>query len=148
MPLNKNQKVAFVGPLVSDEYNIIGSWAASGDRNGFAVSVQEGIAKIADKSKVTFDKGVEIVDTKRNMMQKALDNAAKADVIVAAADDKVNSVPLAVRLVHFTFLFNFTVIFVPSQSAFALPRWGTLGSVITAVPPPNERSYPLCPSVK
>src|SRR5690606_16489047 len=42
LPLNKNQKVAFVGPLVSDEWNIIGSWAATGDRYGYATSVEEG----------------------------------------------------------------------------------------------------------
>jgi beta-glucosidase len=91
LPLKKEQKVAFVGPLVSDEYNIIGSWAATGDRNGYAVSVQEGVTKlISDKSKVTFAKGVEIKDTKRDMMKAALDNAAKADIIVAVMGEFEN----------------------------------------------------------
>jgi len=91
LPLKKEQKVAFVGPLVSDEWNIIGSWAATGDRNGYAVSVQEGVNKIVtDKSKVTFDKGVEIVDQRRDMMQKALENARKADVIVAVMGEFEN----------------------------------------------------------
>ncbi|MEY3500407.1 MAG: hypothetical protein RL308_2076, partial [Bacteroidota bacterium] len=36
LPLNKNLKIAFVGPLVSDDKNIIGSWAALGDRSGYA----------------------------------------------------------------------------------------------------------------
>lgn len=91
LPLRKEQKVAFVGPLVNDEWNIIGSWAASGDRNGFAVSVQEGVNKIVtDKAKVTFDKGVEIVDARRDMMKAALDNAAKADVIVAVMGEFEN----------------------------------------------------------
>jgi beta-glucosidase len=91
LPLRKEQKVAFVGPLVNDDWNIIGSWAASGDRSGFAVSVQEGVNKIVtDKSKVTFDKGVEIVDQRRDMMQKAIDNARKADVIVAVMGEFEN----------------------------------------------------------
>ena len=91
LPLRKEQKVAFVGPLVSDEWNIIGSWAASGDRNGFAVSIQEGVNKIVtEKGKVTFDKGVEIVDARRDMMKAALDNAAKADVIVAVMGEFEN----------------------------------------------------------
>lgn len=91
LPLRKEQKVAFVGPLVSDEWNIIGSWAASGDRNGYAVSVQEGVAKIVnDKTKVTFDKGVEIVDSRSDMMKAALDNAGKADVIVAVMGEFEN----------------------------------------------------------
>ena len=91
LPLRKDQKVAFVGPLVSDEFNIIGSWAALGDRNGYAVSVQEGINKlITDKFKVTFDKGVEILDTKKEMMQAALDNASEADVVVAVMGELEN----------------------------------------------------------
>ncbi|MCR5862108.1 glycoside hydrolase family 3 C-terminal domain-containing protein [Flavobacterium sp. J372] len=91
LPLRKEQKVAFVGPLVSDEHNIIGSWAATGDRSGFAVSVQEGVNKIVtDKNKVTFDKGVEIVDSRRDMMQAALNNARKADVIVAVMGEFEN----------------------------------------------------------
>ncbi|WP_159799346.1 beta-glucosidase BglX [Flavobacterium sp. MK4S-17] len=91
LPLHKEQKVAFVGPLVNDEWNIIGSWAASGDRYGYAVSVQEGVNKIiTDKSKVTFDKGVEIIDSRRDMMKAALDNARKADVIVAVMGEFEN----------------------------------------------------------
>ncbi|NDI97809.1 glycosyl hydrolase [Flavobacterium sp. LaA7.5] len=91
LPLRKEQKVAFVGPLVSDEWNIIGSWAASGDRYGYAVSIEEGINKIiSDKSKVTFDKGVEILKDDRSMMQAAINNARKADVIVAVMGEFEN----------------------------------------------------------
>ena len=91
LPLRKDQQVAFVGPLVNDEWNIIGSWAASGDRYGYAVSVQEGVNKIiTDKSKITFEKGVEIVDAKRDMMQKAIESAKKADVIVAVMGEFEN----------------------------------------------------------
>ncbi|MFL9845146.1 beta-glucosidase BglX [Flavobacterium rhizosphaerae] len=91
LPLKKVQKVAFVGPLVSDEWNIIGSWAATGDRNGYAHSVQEGVMALLGKNaNVTFDKGVEIIDPKRDMMQQALTNAAKADVIVAVLGEFEN----------------------------------------------------------
>ncbi|HSN48757.1 MAG TPA: glycoside hydrolase family 3 C-terminal domain-containing protein, partial [Flavobacterium sp.] len=91
LPLKNNQKIAFVGPLVSDEYNIIGSWAALGDRNGFAVSVKEGVTNyLKNASNVTFDQGVEIKSTKRDLMQKALDNAKNADVIVAIMGEREN----------------------------------------------------------
>lgn len=91
LPLRKEQKVAFVGPLVSDDWNIIGSWAASGDRTGYATSIQEAVSKmITDKNKVTFDKGVEIVDARKDMMQKALDNARNADIIVAVMGEFEN----------------------------------------------------------
>ncbi|MFP9115922.1 glycoside hydrolase family 3 N-terminal domain-containing protein [Flavobacterium sp. RHBU_3] len=91
LPLKQTQKVAFVGPLVSDEYNIIGSWAASGDRYGYAVSVQEGVNKlVTDKNKVSFTKGVEIKDTKRDGIQAAINAAKNADVIVAVMGEFEN----------------------------------------------------------
>ena len=89
LPLKANQKIAFVGPLVSDEFNIIGSWAALGDRTGFATSVKEGVTNyLKNVSNITFDQGVEIKSDKRDLIQKALDNAKNADVIVAIMGEK------------------------------------------------------------
>ena len=91
LPLKANQKIAFVGPLVNDEYNIIGSWAALGDRTGFATSVKEGVTNyLKNVSNVTFDEGVEIKSSKRELMSKALDNAKNADVIVAIMGEREN----------------------------------------------------------
>jgi len=91
LPLKNNQKISFVGPLVSDESNIIGSWAALGDRSGFATSVKEGVTNyLKNASNVTFDNGVEIKSTKRDWIQKALDNAKNADVIVAVMGESEN----------------------------------------------------------
>lgn len=90
LPLNKNQKVAFVGPLVSDEWNIIGSWAATGDRYGYATSVEEGIMEVANKKNVSFDKGVEILKDDRSMIAKAVESARNADVIVAVMGEFEN----------------------------------------------------------
>ena len=90
LPLNKNQKVAFVGPLVSDEWNIIGSWAATGDRYGYATSVEEGIMEVASKKNVSFAKGVEILKDDRSMIAKAVESARNADVIVAVMGEFEN----------------------------------------------------------
>jgi len=92
LPLNKNQKIAFVGPLVSDEYHIIGSWAGLGDRKGYAVSVKEGVNTYLGnaKSSITFSTGVEIESTKRDWMPEAIENAKKADVIVAVMGEREN----------------------------------------------------------
>ena len=91
LPLNNHQKIAFVGPLVSDEFNIIGSWAALGDRNGFATSVKEGVTNyLKNVSNVTFDNGIEIKSDKRDWIQKAIDDAKNADVIVAVMGEKEN----------------------------------------------------------
>ncbi|WP_417355233.1 beta-glucosidase BglX [Flavobacterium sp.] len=90
LPLNKNQKVAFVGPLVSDEWNIIGSWAATGDRYGYATSVEEGVMEVANKKNVSFEKGVEILKDDRSMIAKAVESARNADVIVAVMGEFEN----------------------------------------------------------
>lgn len=92
LPLKKEQKIAFVGPLVSDQYNIIGSWAALGDRHGVATSVQEGVETILGaNTKSTFDIGVDF-DGKSSATdrQKAIDNAKNSDVIVAVMGEKEN----------------------------------------------------------
>jgi beta-glucosidase len=89
LPLKRDQKIAFVGPLVSDESNIIGSWAALGDRSGFAVSVKEGVTKLlGTNANVTFDKGVDFDKSNAAEMQQAIANASKADVIVAVMGEK------------------------------------------------------------
>ncbi|MFD0860588.1 beta-glucosidase BglX [Sungkyunkwania multivorans] len=79
LPLNKEQKIALVGPLANDEYHIIGNWVAQGDRNGTAVSVVEGFK---EKSiDFNYAKGCnienELVD-----FSKAISIAKEADVVV------------------------------------------------------------------
>lgn len=91
LPLKKDQKIAFVGPFVNDEYNIIGSWAALGERDGFATSIKEGVTRfLGNTSRVTFDEGVEIQGNNRQLMQKAISNAKNADVIVAVMGEREN----------------------------------------------------------
>ncbi|RZJ65227.1 MAG: glycosyl hydrolase [Flavobacterium sp.] len=91
LPLRKEQKIAFVGPLVSDEFHIIGSWAALGDRQGYAVSVKEGVQKLlGSNANVTFTQGVGIQDDKRDGFQAAFNNARNADVIVAVMGELEN----------------------------------------------------------
>lgn len=89
LPLKKSQKVAFVGPLVQDEYNIIGSWAALGDRYGYAVSVREGIDKFLGTGQATFARGVDF-DKPLDDEAQALQNARNADVIVAVMGEREN----------------------------------------------------------
>ncbi len=91
LPLKKDQKIAFVGPLVSDEYHIIGSWAALGERDGKAVSVKEGVSNLlGTAAKVSFDKGVDFTTSNATEMQTAINNAKNADIIVAVMGEKEN----------------------------------------------------------
>jgi beta-glucosidase len=91
LPLRKEQKIAFIGPLVSDEANIIGSWAALGDRSGFATSVKEGVAKILGATaKATFDNGTDFQKSDNALAQKAIESAKNADIIVAVMGEREN----------------------------------------------------------
>lgn len=89
LPLKKTQKVAFVGPLASDDFHMIGSWAALGDREGGAVSVEEGVRRIRSAD-VTFTKGVLIEGNDRSGFGAAIADARKADVIVAVMGELEN----------------------------------------------------------
>ncbi|MBR9914164.1 MAG: glycosyl hydrolase [Algicola sp.] len=83
LPLSKNTKsIAFIGPLVKDEYDIIGNWAAKGDRNGKAVSVFEGISEYLKPEQILYAKGCDILDTGDSEFAEAISVSKKADAIV------------------------------------------------------------------
>jgi beta-glucosidase len=83
LPLSKNTKtIAFIGPLVKDEYDIIGNWAAKGDRNGKAVSVFEGISEYLRPKQILYAKGCEILKDDDSGFNEAISISKQADEIV------------------------------------------------------------------
>ncbi len=82
LPLNKKQTIALIGPLAKDKENIIGNWAAAGDRQGKAISIYQGIQEFLDDSKIIYAKGCEIEGDDESGFQKAISSARKADKIV------------------------------------------------------------------
>ena len=52
LPLNKNQIIALIGPLVKDKENILGNWAAEGDRKGKAISIYDGVKEYLENSQI------------------------------------------------------------------------------------------------
>lgn len=100
LPLNPNQKIAFIGPLVKDQRNLIGSWSAAGKAED-AVSIEAALK--AGKYKFTYAKGANLVDDpallKRlndhdgriqidpkspdQLIEEAVNVAKNADVVVA-----------------------------------------------------------------
>lgn len=83
LPLSKNTKsVAFIGPLVKDEYDILGNWAAKGDRNGKAVSVFEGITEYLKPKQIVYAKGCEILKDDESGFEEAISVSKQADEIV------------------------------------------------------------------
>lgn len=83
LPLSKNAKsVAFIGPLVKDHYDIIGNWAAKGDRKGKAVSVFEGISEYLKADQILYAKGCEILKDDESGFEEAIEVSKQADAIV------------------------------------------------------------------
>jgi len=83
LPLSKSTKtIAFIGPLVKDEYDILGNWAAKGDRNGKAVSVFEGISEYLKPNQILYAKGCDILKDDASGFDEAINTSKKADVIV------------------------------------------------------------------
>lgn len=88
LPLKIAQKIALIGPLADDEFHILGSWAAHGNRDGAAVSVKEGFE--AKESNFKYAKGCEIIDGDKTDFHKAITIAKAADVVVLVMGEKEN----------------------------------------------------------
>lgn len=82
LPLDNNQTIALIGPLVKDRENILGNWGAAGDRKGKAISVYQGIQEYLSDSKILFSKGCEIEEYKISGFNKAINTAKRADKVV------------------------------------------------------------------
>ena len=82
LPLNKNQIIALIGPLVKDKENILGNWAAEGDRKGKAISIYDGVKEYLENSQIIFAKGCEIEGDDESGFAAAIAAAKKADKVV------------------------------------------------------------------
>jgi beta-glucosidase len=76
------ESIAFIGPLVKDEYDILGNWAAKGDRNGKAVSVFEGLSEYLKPNQILYAKGCEILKDDESGFDEAMAIANQASEIV------------------------------------------------------------------
>ena len=88
------RKIAVVGPLGDSKYDMIGSWAAQGDRKTQPVTVLEGLRARAGKGvTVSYAKGASygFADAgKSDGFAEALATARDADVIVAAMGESAD----------------------------------------------------------
>lgn len=101
LPLSSKQKIAFIGPLVNDQRNLIGSWSGAGDYKQ-AVSLWS-VLQSRHAKNISFTKGCNLVDdedliqklnphggmiekdslTPQQLINEAVASAYKADVVVA-----------------------------------------------------------------
>jgi len=82
LPLSKTETIALIGPLVKDKENIIGNWAAAGDRKGKAISILQGIKSYLNGANILYAKGCDIDTNNKSGFKKAISLAKKADKIV------------------------------------------------------------------
>ncbi|MBC8034452.1 MAG: beta-glucosidase BglX [Chitinophagaceae bacterium] len=101
LPLNAEKKIAFIGPLVKNKRDVIGSWSGAGDYKQ-AISVWEALEKRVTAAPIYYAKGCNLVDdtTLRNklnphgamleadslspeaLIREAVEAAEKSDIVV------------------------------------------------------------------
>ncbi len=106
LPLKKTGTIALVGPLAKSQRDMIGNWSGAGDWKQ-AVSVEQGIRKVAGDIKINYAKGANITDDEQlirrlnahggeldidnrsseDMIKEAVATAQKSDVIVAVVGE-------------------------------------------------------------
>jgi beta-glucosidase len=102
LPLAQGKKIAFIGPLVKDQRNLIGSWSGAGDYKQ-AVSLWDALQKKSNAASFLYAKGCNLVDdsslinklnphdgqlttdpsTPQQMIDEAVATANQSDVVVA-----------------------------------------------------------------
>lgn len=82
LPLKKDVKVALVGPNADNVYNMLGDYTAPQD-NGNVKTVLYGMKQYLPEANVKYVKGCAIRDTTNNDIDKALEAARQADVVIA-----------------------------------------------------------------
>jgi beta-glucosidase len=91
LPLDVQKKVAFIGPLVKDQRNLIGSWSAAGDPKK-AVSLWTALTQKFGVEKFLYAKGCNLLDdgqivlderSPAELMEEAVATANGADLVVA-----------------------------------------------------------------
>ena len=81
LPINKEQKIALIGPNANNTYNLLGDYTAPQDE-GNVKTILDGIRQ---KTKnVEYVKGCAIRDLNNTNIEEAIEVAEKADIIVAA----------------------------------------------------------------
>jgi beta-glucosidase len=87
LPLKPSQKVAFIGPLVKDQHNLIGSWSGAGDWKK-ATSIWQALDTKYGANKFLYAKGCNLVDDKQ-LIEKLNRNGAELSQDATSPDDLV-----------------------------------------------------------
>ncbi len=83
LPLQKNRKIAIIGPLADSKKVLIGSWCAQGDWE-FIPSVREALVEEIGEQNVLYSKGCEVSGEDKSLFAEAVSKASMADIILLA----------------------------------------------------------------
>src|SRR5690606_21740256 len=106
LPLNPEKSIALIGPLATNQRDLIGNWSGAGDWQK-AVSVEQGIKNAHADIKINYAKGANITDdpvlikrlnahggnldidtrSSAEMINEAVEVARRSDVIVAVVGE-------------------------------------------------------------
>lgn len=106
LPIQKNAKIALIGPLANNKNNMLGTWAPTGNPQ-LSVPVLEGFKNVAPNVTITYAKGANISNnpelakkvnvfgprieiderTPEILLEEALKLAQKSDVVVAVVGE-------------------------------------------------------------
>lgn len=82
LPLKENKRIALIGPLAKDKYEILGCWSAMGNRDTIPVSVYDGLVEAIGKDKMSYAKGCDIQSDDTKGFAEAVRVASASDVVV------------------------------------------------------------------
>ena len=82
LPLNKNMKVALIGPNADNRYNMLGDYTAPQEEENIK-TVLDGIRTKLSSSQVEYVKGCSIRDTVTTDIEQAIAVAQRSEVIIA-----------------------------------------------------------------
>jgi len=82
LPLNRETRVAVIGPNADNVYNMLGDYTAP-QPDGKVVTVYQGIKSLLGDARCTYAKGCAIRDTLDCDIQAAIQAASEADVVIA-----------------------------------------------------------------
>lgn len=90
LPLSPDAKIAVIGPLGKDRWNLLGSWTAHG-KDGDVVGIYDGLQQeVKDKSRLLYAKGCDFDGKDESGFAEAIATAQQADAIVLCLGEKRN----------------------------------------------------------
>src|SRR5690606_34221085 len=87
LPLNSNSKIAFIGPLVKRQRDLIGSWSGAGDWKQ-ATSVWMALEEQYGKDKFLYAQGANLVDD-TTILNKIAPHDAQIELAAASPDQLI-----------------------------------------------------------